>query len=101
MSQVFPFRASMIKWALLFKDSISEAASPNRCCAHAALLTLDLAGLRRGLARNEFGVTRNRDLVSTRDSAGLSRQQISCIIGQPSWSAPLCSRRGSPQEGRN
>jgi hypothetical protein len=84
MSQVFPFRASMIKWALLFKDSmsgteervkladshtnckcthrsktkrcpprgitrtftpgkfrsrISEAASPNRCCSHAALLT--------------------------------------------------------------
>src|SRR5215475_7952804 len=83
MSQVFPFRASMIKWALLFKDSmsgteervklpdshtnckcthrsktkrcpprgiawtftpgkfrsrISEAASPNRCCSHAALL---------------------------------------------------------------
>jgi hypothetical protein len=23
MSQVFPFRASMIKWALLFKDSMS------------------------------------------------------------------------------
>src|SRR6516164_1663961 len=84
MSQVFPFLASMIKWALLFKDSISgteervklpdshsnckcthrsktkrcpprgiawtftpskfrsrisEAASPNRCCAHPALLT--------------------------------------------------------------
>jgi hypothetical protein len=83
MSQVSPFRVSMIKWALLFKDSmsgteervklpnshsnykcthrsktkrcpprgiawtftfnklrsrISEAASPNRCCSHAALL---------------------------------------------------------------
>jgi len=96
MSQAFPFRASMIKWALLFKDSmsgteervklpdshinckcthrsktkrrpprgiawtfapskfrsrISEAASPNRCCSHSALLPLDLAGPRRGLAR--------------------------------------------------
>src|SRR5262249_55008136 len=96
MSQVFPFRASMIKWALLFKDSmsgteervklpdchtnckgtnrskpkrspprgiawtftpgkfrsrISEAASPNCCCSHAALLPLDLAGVRRGLAK--------------------------------------------------
>src|SRR6516225_11337441 len=57
MSQVFPFRASMIRWALLFKDSISEAASPNRCCSHAVLLPLHLAGLRRRLARNFPGET--------------------------------------------
>jgi len=30
MSQVFPFRASMIRWALLFKDSISKGAPGDR-----------------------------------------------------------------------
>ena len=30
----------MMKWALLFKDSMSSGtASPKRCCSHAALLT--------------------------------------------------------------
>jgi len=35
----------VIRWALLFKDSVSEAASSNRCCPR-ALATLRLAGLR-------------------------------------------------------
>jgi len=30
MSQVLPFRASMIRWALLFKDSISKGAPGDR-----------------------------------------------------------------------
>src|ERR1700739_2610253 len=37
---------------LLFKDSISEAASPNRRCSQQYLDTPHLAALRRGLARN-------------------------------------------------
>ena len=32
----------MMKWALLFKDSMSGTASPKRCCSHAALLTPSL-----------------------------------------------------------
>jgi len=36
---------------LLFKDSISEAASPPRCRSQPTMLPLHLAGLRRGLAR--------------------------------------------------
>ena len=51
MSRVFPFPGIGIRWVLLFKDSISEAASPNRFCSHAALLPLHFAGLRSGLAR--------------------------------------------------
>jgi hypothetical protein len=33
MSQVFRFRTSVIRWASLFKDSISEAASADRYCS--------------------------------------------------------------------
>src|SRR5262249_24343568 len=36
-----------------FGPAVSEAASPNRCCSHSALLPLHLAGRRRGLARSD------------------------------------------------
>ena len=39
---------------LLFKDSISEAASPIGAALNATLRSLDLAGLRRGLASERF-----------------------------------------------
>src|SRR6516164_5711483 len=46
----------MISWALLFKDSMSEAASPIDA-AHGLLLPLHLAGPRRGLAGAGFLMT--------------------------------------------
>jgi uncharacterized protein DUF4340 len=36
---------------------VSEAASPNRCCSHAVLVSLHLAGLRRALARMKLRTT--------------------------------------------
>jgi hypothetical protein len=63
-----PLRANMPGLLILnkFRSRVSEAASPNRCCSHAALLSLNLAGLRRGLARKTHTKDENESSYSCR-----------------------------------
>jgi len=51
MSQVFQYPRITIKY-LLFKDSIARPLHPIGAAPNATLRSLDLAGLRRGLARS-------------------------------------------------
>ena len=58
MSQFFRFRTSVIGWALLFKDSKRGPLYPSTLLPR-GLVTLNLAGLRRGLARKTNSRVRN------------------------------------------
>src|SRR6516164_6049742 len=87
MSQVFSFRASMIKWALLFKDSMSGTEErikllDSRTNCKCTLRSKGQARFTRGIART-FTLNKFRSRISEATSLKRCCSHAALIIARP------------------